>query len=295
MEILVNREPLDFSLENESSLGEVIDELADWLRSGRFAITSLDVNDRTYAIHDRDAWADIALHTVREISVEALPLSEADHATLIALDEYCALLAHALETRNDGPIGELAEELPYVRGRLAGYFPSLADENGRVAVCSNRELESGILPDPEAAEAILAEITDIRTILQTREREYREPERELALSLGQLAAAAVQLIEVPVQLQTGDETTAMQTIVRLTELLTRVMRLVPLVEASAREPAIDIAGVRRFAEEITPQLSELKDAFEMQDSVLIGDLLEYEVAPRLEKLERLLPDQGGDA
>ncbi len=295
MEILVNREPIDFSLENESSLGEVIDELADWLRSGRFAITSLDVNDQTYAIHDRDAWADIALHNVREISVEALPLSEADHATLIALDEYCALLAHALETRDDGPIGELAEELPYVRGRLAEFFPSLVDENGRVGICTDRKLESGLMPDPAAAEPLLAELSGLRTILQTREREYQEPERELALSLGQLASAAVQLVDVPVQLQTGDESTAMQTVIRLTELLTRVLRLVPLVEARTSDPAVDIEGVRRFAEEITPQLTELKDAFEMQDSVLVGDLLEYEIAPRLEHLDRLLPDRGGNA
>ncbi len=294
MEILVNREPLDFSLEDESSLGEVIDELAEWLRTGRFAITSLDVNDRTYAIHDRDSWADIALHKVKEISVEALPLSQADHATLIALDEYFSLLARALEARDDAPIGELAEELPYVRARLAGYFPSLLAADGRGGVCANRELETGRLPEPVAAEALLAQIADVRTILQTREREYQDPERELALSLGQLAATAGQLVDVPVQLQTGDEATAMQTVIRLTELLTRVMRLVPLVDASTPRPGIDIGGVRRFAEEVSPQLIELKDAFEAQDSVLIGDLLEYEIAPRLARLGQLLPEAGGD-
>ena len=35
-------------------------------------------------------------------------------------------------------------------------------------------------------------------------------------------------------------------------------------------------------------LKELNEAFESSDSVLIGDLLEYEIAPKLEALSELL-------
>ena len=40
--------------------------------------------------------------------------------------------------------------------------------------------------------------------------------------------------------------------------------------------------------ELTPVLRELVAAFDAKDSVLIGDLLEYEVAPRVERLMPLL-------
>jgi len=289
MEILVNREPLNYSLETESSVGEVIDGLADWLKSGRFAITSLDVDETNYAIHDRDTWAEIEIDSVTELSVEALPFDEVDHATIVALGEYCALLAECLEDRDPGPLAEIAEELPYVRGRLGQFFPSLRDENGSVPILTDPALTSGRMPKPEAAEVIIAEITSVRTLLAGREREYREPGRELSASLGQLSATAAALIEVPVQLQTGRKAAAMQTIVRFTELLTRVVRLIPLTEARQEDEGIDLEGARRFAEETAPHLVELKEAFEIQDTVLIGDLLEYELAPKLEGLADLFP------
>lgn len=291
MEILVNREPLDFSLENESSLGEVIDGLADWLGSGRFAITSLDVNATSYAIHDRTAWENMRIDEVSRLSVEALPLSDVDHATLIALDEYCSLLRECLESGAAEPLSEIAAELPYVRARIVQFFPGLATDAGAgSSILADESLERGELPGPAAGAALIAEIDSIHTIVASREREYREPVRELALTLGQLAATRDALIEVPVQLQTGKERAAMQTVISLTEFLSRLVRLVPLVEARVDDPPIDIAGTRRFAEELVPHLAELREAFEIQDTVLLGDLLEYEIAPRLEELDRLLPE-----
>jgi hypothetical protein len=289
MEILVNREPLDFKLENESSVGEVIDGLADWLNTGRFAITSLDVDATSYAIHDRESWQDIDIDEVDQLSVEALPLNDVDHATLVALDEYFSILAECLQTGNEAPLAELGQELPFVRTRIAQFFPGLAAYDQSASLVSDPALEEGRMPSHEAVERILQEIRDIRTILQSREQEYREPARELALTLGQLSATASKLVEVPVQLQTGSEGSAMQTVITLTELLARVVRLIPLVEASEETAGIDVPGTRRFAEDLAPYLSELKEAFEIQDTVLIGDLLEYEVAPRLDELKDLLP------
>ena len=295
MEILVNREPLDFRLENESSVGEVIDGLADWLSSGSFAITSLDVNATSYAIHDRSSWENIAVTEVDELSVEALPLNRVDHTTIVALDEYCSLLKEAIETGATEPLGELVAELPYVRARLVQFFPSLAGPDGGADVLNDADLEQARLPEEPRRTRLVEEIDALRTILASREREYRDPARELALTLGQLSASRDTLVEVPVQLQTGHQQAAMETVVTVTELLSRLMRLIPLVESAAADDTlgIDVPGVRRFAEELAPQLVELSEAFEAQDTVLIGDLLEYEVAPRLEQLKSLLPADDG--
>lgn len=295
MEILVNREPLDFRLENESSVGEVVDGLADWLSSGSFAITSLDVNATSYAIHDRSAWEDISVDEVEQLRVEALPLTHVDHTTIVALDEYCSLLRETLETGATEPLGELVEELPYVRARLVRFFPSLAPGERTADVLTDPDLDASRLPPEPARTRLIEEIDALRTILASREREYRDPARELALTLGQLSAGRDALVEVPVQLQTGHQQAAMQTVVTVTELLSRLMRLIPLVESASADDSvgIDMPGVRGFAEELAPLLVELGEAFEAQDTVLIGDLLEYEVAPRLEHLPALVPTDNG--
>jgi hypothetical protein len=289
MEILVNREPLDFRLENESSVGEIVDGLSEWLETGRFAITSLDINRDTYAIHDREAWEAISVNEVVSLSVEALPLHQVDHTTLVALGEYLEILATALREQNVDVLPELREELPYVKRRIAQFVPSLANADGSVDLLEDPALAGGEMPDAATAARLQREIESLRSLLQTREREYRQPERELAVSLGRLSAMSDELIEIPVQLQTGHEGAAMQTVIRLTELLARVVRLVPLVESSGATLEIDMKLVRGFAESMAPHLSELRDAFEIQDTVLVGDLLEYEIAPRLEKLDDLLP------
>ena len=40
-----------------------------------------------------------------------------------------------------------------------------------------------------------------------------------------------------------------------------------------------------FYSELNKVLKELLEAFKLKDSVLIGDLMEYEMAPRLEELK----------
>lgn len=291
MEILVNREPLDFRLENESSLGEVVDGLARWLGSGDFAITAIDVNATSYAIHDRPSWEGIRLDEVRRLSVEALPRHDAERATVVAIIEYFGLLQDALARRNDAVIGELTDELPFVRRRLAQFFPALVGPDGSLHVLADERLDAGELPADANVERVQAEIADLLALLTAREREYDNPARELALTLGRLSATAPQVIDVPLQLQTGRGQEAMRTVVKLTELLGRVVRLIPLAETCCDAVELDVAGVKAFAEELAPMLQELEDAFRAGDTVLVGDLLEYEIAPRLEDLARLVPDE----
>lgn len=290
MEILVNRERLDFRLENESSLGEVIDGLARWLGSGDFAITAIDVNATSYALHDRTAWESMELGEVRQLSVEALPRHNADRATVVALLEYFGLLREAISRRDDGILAELAGELPYVRRRLAQFFPALVGPNGTIAGLDDERLNAGALPSEASAERIRTGVADLIALLTAREREYEDPARELAVTLGRLSAVAPEVVDVPVQLQTGRGQEAMRTIVKLTELLSRVIRLIPLAETCCESVAFDLGGVRAFAEELAPVLEEIEDALRAGDTVLVGDLLEYEVAPRLETLARLVPD-----
>jgi hypothetical protein len=54
--------------------------------------------------------------------------------------------------------------------------------------------------------------------------------------------------------------------------------------------AVDGLPVRQFTDEFGAALKELCSAYDTQDSVLVGDLAEYELAPRLTKLYIALKD-----
>lgn len=290
MQILVNQEPVEYTLEDESSLGDVVDGLAVWLRSGRFTITALDVNDTSYPIHDRSLWQDMELQEVDRLAIEALPFSLAEEAALVALDEYCNLLSHAVKLRDETAFADVAAELPYVRKRLSSLFPMLADGQGNATVLAGFGLGEARLPDAGETDALLASVDGLRTIIASRLREHLDPAREIAMALGRLHGIAADLVDVPVKLQTNEEPHAMQSVVTFTELLGRVLRLLPLVEHDPH--GLDTRAIRSFAEAVTPHLAALQDAFEAHDTVMIGDLFEYEVAPLLGTLSGVVSEAG---
>lgn len=291
MKILVNGEPLDFALEHEQSLGEVIDGLQRWLTDGAFTLTSLLVNGTAYPIHNRSAWDEMRLHDVETVSVEALRHDQADQTAILALEDYLAMLHSALEASDDAAVADLADELPHVTDRLVRFFPSLVDEHGTCTVLQSEALENGGTPPDQDRQRLMREISQLRGLLMSRAREYAHPVREMALTLGQLSAASADLEQVPVQLQTGKGAEAMKSVVTLTELLSRVYRLAPLVSGAKDSGGLDVGRITEFTRETSEVLSELQQAFEINDTVLVGDLLEYELAPRMRSVAELVPEQ----
>ena len=291
MKILVNGEPLDFALEHEQSLGEVIDGLQRWLTDGAFTLTSLVVNGTTYPIHNRSAWDEMRLDDVETVSVEALRHDQADQTAILALEDYLAMLHSALEASDDAAIVDLANELPHVTDRLVRFFPSLVDENGTCTVLQSEALVNGEAPLDQDRQRLMREVSQLRGLLMSRAREYAHPVREMALTLGQLSAASSELEQVPVQLQTGKGAEAMKSVVTLTELLSRVYRLAPLVSGAKDSGGLDVGRITEFTRETSEVLSELQQAFEINDTVLVGDLLEYELAPRMRSVAKLVPEQ----
>ncbi|HUJ77085.1 MAG TPA: hypothetical protein VL359_19625, partial [bacterium] len=126
--------------------------------------------------------------------------------------------------------------------------------------------------------------THLLELVRARLADATHPKEALARGAGQLRVSMAELKEVSVLLQTGRDRPAMESIIRFTDAAQAVMDLLPFLPP-------DQDRSRLFAE-LTPVLKELVGAFDSRDSVLIGDLLEYEVAPRLEKLAPLLGRAG---
>ncbi len=96
-----------------------------------------------------------------------------------------------------------------------------------------------------------------------------------------------QLKEIPVQLQTGKDMTVLETIHRFSldlQGLYQVLPLIPLAGLPGEISAVDGIPFGEYPSELAPVLSELIKALEIKDTVLAGDLSEYELAPRIERL-----------
>ena len=105
------------------------------------------------------------------------------------------------------------------------------------------------------------------------------------------AQLSADLQDIPLLLQTGRGCEAMAAITRLSEKLAALSRLLPLLSlAGIPDEALQIEGMNpgEYLASIFPFIEEVAQALETQDTVTIGDISEYEIAPRIEEISNFL-------
>ena len=129
----------------------------------------------------------------------------------------------------------------------------------------------------------------IQNKLQGRIKEYTTPLESLKETASELKCSALEIGEVSLLLQTGKDNKAMEYIIRFSELTEKASRLLTHLQDTGdisleKEKIGEDASIIDFFKSLNAKLNELINAFMVKDMVLIGDLLEYEIAPRLEQL-----------
>ena len=101
------------------------------------------------------------------------------------------------------------------------------------------------------------------------------------------ARLSAELQDIPLLLQTGRGHEAMEAMTSLSESLQGLSRLLPLLSlAGVPDEALQIEGMNpgEYLASIFPFIEEITQALETQDTVTIGDISEYEIAPRVEEI-----------
>jgi hypothetical protein len=138
--------------------------------------------------------------------------------------------------------------------------------------------------DAGNSKAIAEIAAKLTAFFSERLAELQDPLAAMAAASRLFHSLAQDLADVPVRLQTGREADGMRTMVLVVELINKTVRLLPDFVRSvpgAAELRIEGKDVGDFYSDFNHVLRELASAFENRDSVLIGDLAEYELLPRL--------------
>ena len=97
--------------------------------------------------------------------------------------------------------------------------------------------------------------------------------------------------QVPVELQTGKNKTAIESIKNLADSIDQfchVAALASLFPDTFNKTSIEDKSFNDFFAEFSPILQDFEQALQNNDSVLIGDLSEYEICPRLRSISEAL-------
>ncbi len=293
MEVRVNDNPIDVRLENETNAREVLQQLDSWLLGEGFFISSVLVNETATTPSDTVFLEACKVDEIHQINIVALPLDEMAYERFSTLLNFFSYFLHGVNSGEHKLISDLHKELPHILDSI-DYILGLRVGSKPVSEALKNLFEEFTLTEndyfcPENLKAFLANLC---FYIESRIREIANPLLELKSGISLIETQIPILEEIPLLLQTGKEREAMEKVIAFSEIHEKLTRIFSLLRDENREEifglSIDGSSFMEFFKNLNLHFQELTEAMESEDTILIGDLLEYEIAPKIEMLTTVL-------
>lgn len=300
MQIFLNNEKLDITLEDETTIGEVYGSLANWLSEGGLHPLNIAVDETPYEISEYSSWNAIHVESTGRLDISAGNQNDLRVRQIITVVDYINLLLDIFSKQlggedNSAEITSALEEYGHVRAALP-HLMSMSDKGFAEDFASldsaERVLKAhGEFSDGRASGEIRdfsARLEQLRILLLDRLQEFRSPKEELSSVAALLNGLVPELEEAGVALQTGREKQAYGLVFRISELTSKFLRIIDSLAVDS--PESDITGLKAPIEKLGTAVDEINSCMASGDQVLLADLLEYD----LQEILREIMDAIGD-
>jgi hypothetical protein len=268
MDIRINGTTAEVSVAGRN-VGQILAELDEKAEKAGAIITGIRYND-----HDLDAESIAGITSDPADGQGSLELS-AEPATDMkarAIDTLLQLVEAAAAANDEMTLKAARDAWTSYRTAFDGLYSA---EESSFLDAFGEEL---------AGTAAGGTATQVASFFGERLAELRNPGAAMLASAQLFDTIRNDLTEVAVRLQTGKEAEGMHTMVMVVELINKTVRILPdfmRTVPGAAELSVDGKAIGDFYDDFNVVFKELAGAFENKDSVLIGDLAEYEILPRL--------------
>jgi hypothetical protein len=167
------------------------------------------------------------------------------------------------------PLSDLRESDEWKEGHTALFLKNNAEDIYHLML----QILDGKIPP----EKVLPVITE-------RIRELQDPAAEIRAASPAISEISKRLEDLPLDVQTGKDARAAETIALFSGVTEKLFRLLHIL----RRGGIAVESIGGFLDEFGSAVKELHSAYTNKDTVLVGDLAEYEIAPRLLEFSSLL-------
>lgn len=260
----------------DRTVGDVLCELDELAESSGMIIVEIRMDGAALEPDELPALSTREAGSAGSIDLVAEPAAELKIRALGTLLELVAAAAESMETSDAEAIQLAVGSWASFRRAFGGLFSA---EEASFLDAFGARLEAGG-PRDEAARMA----GSLSAFFGERLVELRDPAASMLAASKVFDSIKADLSEVPVRLQTGKDGEAMKTMVLTVELIHKTVRIMPEFMRGLGDGAIVVDGspMPEFYGAFNGVLRELADAFENKDGILIGDLAEYEIKPRLE-------------
>ena len=266
MEIRINGQKAYVTIDNEKTIGEVMAGMDEWLANSGHRLSGLSIDGQAADASSLEAFFSKAVDKVKEIDIFTSSLAELTSQTMLNLigdiEEYEGLnfdekSKFCENWKNRAQARFAAEQLPDVFELYANTF-------------SGGSLSPAML----------------RSITEEWLREVEDPAGEFTRINPLLDEICSRLVDLPLDVQTGKDARAAETIGIFSGIAEKIIRIERqlIIQGLLREAGNNEKPVAQLINEFGGAVKELLEAYERRDSVLVGDLAEYEIAPKLREL-----------
>jgi len=265
MVIKINDKALDFALDNEKTLGEVFSAVEQWLLNSDHRITQVIVDGQNISSSMLEEIFKKEITGVTTLDIYTNVLAELTATCLISLlkdiDEY--------------------EKTPFAQ--KAKFFEDWRERAQALFIYAQMpDLYSYFFNTFSAGD--ISAIT-LRSITEEIQREVNDPVNEFIKVEPVLNEICVRLTDLPLDIQTGKDLRASQSLQLFSAVTEKIIRIFYQLNSQgylAKEQ--EIKTIAQGFADFKNVLKELLEAYERHDTVIVGDLSEYEASPRLKEL-----------
>ncbi|MCL2191905.1 MAG: hypothetical protein FWB78_00735 [Treponema sp.] len=267
MKIRINGADADIRPEAEETVGEILSALETWLEGTGHRLSGLGIDGTAVTEDSMEACFGKEIDTVDTLDIYTSSITEL----------FAECLLHVLEVIDAYEAADFEEKSSLsILWKESPAAKMLAEQNPGLSEWVTKAF-SGEGSNPQA----------LRTVIEERLRELREPAGEMDRATMLVAEVCARLEELPLDIQTGKDARAAETISIFSGIAEKVFRIYGILENTGfpvSETRLEGGLITDYMAEFHASLKELLNAYEQQDTVLVGDLAEYEMAPRLRGL-----------
>jgi len=266
MEITINGRTADIVPDNEKTVGEIMAGLEQWLADSGQRFSGLSINNAPVLSSAFEEIFKKDIETVNKLDIKTISLAQLFLESLLNLhadiEEF-----ESLKFDDKREFLKIWKEKPQALFTL-DQMPDLYD------------IYANLFSGGDINAKFVSSVTEERL------REVKEPLQELYNLKSLTEETCTKLTDLALDIQTGKDARAAGTIQVFSGLSEKILRIVKQLEiqgALSQEPE-EKEAFSGTINEFGKTIKELLEAYERHDTVLIGDIAEYEASPKLQEL-----------
>ena len=275
MNIKINDKPLDFSLDNEKTIGDVFAALELWLTNSGHRMSKFSIDGKNISVSMVEEVFSQGINTVKNLDIYTDTVADLTASSLEALLD---------DIKNFDSLGFNEKTAFYNIWKESAQAKFINEQwNDLYILCGNVFSGGSVSSDV------------LHTITGERLREVNKPVQEFKNLESLMNDTCSRLVDLPLDIQTGKDKRAAETIQIFSSISEKIFRIYRQLDNQklltradeTREVSSDVSAeksILKLINDFGAVAKELLQAYERQDIVLVGDLTEYEMAPLLQNL-----------